>query len=69
MNEESQTPIEERRAEPHRVRLPPFIIDQEVGLGDVIMRGTSAVGVRPCGRCQQRAQALNEWVVFERGRS
>jgi hypothetical protein len=49
---------------PHRVRLPGFLTEQDVGLGDVIKRATAAAGVRPCGGCARRAAALNRWVVF-----
>ncbi|HEX8068877.1 MAG TPA: hypothetical protein VF546_02930 [Pyrinomonadaceae bacterium] len=52
---------------PFRVRLPGFIND-EVGLGDVVKRVTSAAGIRPCGGCQRRAAALNRWLVFSGGR-
>lgn len=48
----------------HRIRLPGFISDKEVGLGDVIKRATSAVGIRSCGGCEGRAGALNRWMVF-----
>lgn len=48
----------------HRVRLPGFIPDTEVGLGDVIKRTTSLAGVRPCGSCLERAASLNRWLVF-----
>ncbi len=48
----------------YRVRLPGFISDEEVGLGDVIKRATYAVGIRPCGGCEKRAAALNRWMVF-----
>jgi hypothetical protein len=59
-------PEEKTKSErqPYRVRLPGFITDEEVGLGDVIKRATSAVGMRPCGGCDQRAAALNRWLVF-----
>jgi hypothetical protein len=50
--------------EPYRVRLPGFIGDREVGLGDVIKRATSVAGIRPCGGCARRAAALNSWVSF-----
>jgi len=50
--------------QPYRVRLPGFITDEEVGLGDVIKRATSAVGMRPCGSCEQRAATLNHWLTF-----
>jgi hypothetical protein len=52
---------------PHRVRLPGFITDEEIGLGDVIKRATSYLGIKPCGGCEQRAVALNRWVVFTKG--
>ena len=46
------------------VRLPGFINDQDVGLGDVVKRATSYVGIKPCGGCARRAEALNRWFVF-----
>jgi len=49
---------------PYRVRLPGFIAETEVGLGDVIKRATSLAGVRPCGSCIERAAKLNRWMVF-----
>jgi len=51
---------------PHRVRLPGFITDEEIGLGDVIKRATSYFGIQPCGGCERRAAALNRWMVFTR---
>jgi hypothetical protein len=50
--------------QPYRVRLPGFISDEEIGLGDAIKRATSVVGIRPCGGCGRRATALNRWMVF-----
>ncbi|WP_323449415.1 hypothetical protein [Streptomyces yaizuensis] len=48
----------------HRVRIPGFARDGgEVGLGDVVTRMTTAVGVRPCGGCGRRADALNRWMA------
>ena len=49
---------------PRRIRLPGFIVDEEIGLGDVIKRATSYVGIKPCGGCEGRAAALNRRVVF-----
>jgi hypothetical protein len=51
---------------PHRVRLPGFITEEEIGLGDVIKRATSYVGIKPCGGCERRAGVLNRWMVFTR---
>jgi hypothetical protein len=50
--------------EGYRVRLPRAIGDEDVGLGDVLKRATSAIGVRPSGGCERRAAALNRWLVF-----
>lgn len=51
---------------PHRVRLPGFLIDEEIGLGDAIKRVTYAMGITPCGGCEKRAAALNRWMNFSR---
>ncbi len=55
---------DELERKPYRVRLPGFISDEDVGLGDVIKRATYAIGVKPCGGCQRRAAVLNRWMVF-----
>ena len=39
------------------------------GLGDVIASATKAVGISPCGGCQQRQDALNRLVPFAGGAS
>jgi hypothetical protein len=59
-----QTTKETRERRPYRVRLPGFVTEKEVGLGDVIKRATSAVGMRPCAGCERRAAAFNRWFVF-----
>ena len=51
---------------PYRIRLPGFVGDKEIGLGDVIKRATSAMGIQSCGGCLQRAATLNRWIVFTR---
>jgi len=50
----------------HRVRLPGFVIEEEIGLGDVVKRATYAMGIKPCSGCEKRAAALNRWMVFSR---
>jgi hypothetical protein len=50
--------------QPYRVRLPGFITEEEIGLGDIIKHATSAVGIEPCGGCTKRAVRLNRWFVF-----
>jgi hypothetical protein len=48
----------------YRVRLPGFVSEEDVGLGDVIKRATSTVGIKSCGGCNRRAAALNRWMAF-----
>ncbi|MGH6838355.1 MAG: hypothetical protein ACREDT_06080 [Methylocella sp.] len=63
MNEkDGDNPEKDRPA--HRVRLPGFISDEEVGLGDAVKRVTYAVGIKPCGGCAQRATRLNRWLAI-----
>lgn len=63
-NKKKKTPARDRHErKPYRVRVPGFINDQDIGLGDVIKRATYAIGVKPCGGCQRRAAVLNRWVV------
>lgn len=49
------------------VHLPGFITEEEIGLGDVIKRATSYIGIKPCGGCEKRAATLNRWMVFTHG--
>lgn len=58
---------EESVAQPHRVRLPGFLVEEEVGLGDVVKRVTYAMGFRPCESCEKRVAGLNHWMVFTGG--
>jgi hypothetical protein len=58
--------VEEIERQPHRVRLPGFLIEEETGLGDAFKRITYAMGIKPCGGCETRAQALNRWMRFSR---
>jgi hypothetical protein len=51
-------------AAPYQVRLPGFISEETVGLGDVIKKATAAVGITPCAGCARRADLLNRWVTF-----
>jgi hypothetical protein len=54
----------EAQPSPRRIRLPGFVVDEDVGLGDVIKRATAAIGIKPCGGCERRATQLNRWIVF-----
>jgi len=60
----SRNHAEKPQPKPHRVRLPGFLIEEEVGLGDVIKRATHAMGIKPCGGCERRAATLNRWMFF-----
>jgi hypothetical protein len=64
--DEPPTAKDEIGSRPHRVRLPGFVTDNEVGLGDVVKRVTYAMGIKPCGGCERRAAAMNRWMVFTR---
>jgi hypothetical protein len=63
-NKRGSNPKPGTAPEPYRLRLPGFILDEEIGLGDVIKRMTSAVGIKPCGGCARRAATLNRWIAF-----
>ena len=54
----------ERR--PYRVRIPGFLIGEEIGLGDALKRVTYAMGIKHCSSCEKRADALNRRMVFFR---
>jgi len=49
---------------PHRLRLPRFLLKHDIGLGDVIKRFTSALGIKTCVGCERRATVLNRWLVL-----
>lgn len=51
-------------ARPYRVRLPGFVTDHDVGLGQAVKRVTSALGIRHCAGCQRRAATMDRWVTF-----
>jgi hypothetical protein len=42
------------KAEPRLIR----------GLGDVVAAATSAVGIKPCGGCKKRQEAMNKMFPF-----
>jgi hypothetical protein len=66
MEHKNATAAEETQTKPRKVRLPGFITEEEVGLGDVVQRVTYAMGIKSCGGCERRAAAMNRWVVFTR---
>ncbi len=46
----------------HTVRLPRFIVKEPLGLGQIVKRMTSAIGVQPCGPCERRANRMDQWL-------
>lgn len=57
--QEESTPV-------HRMRLPVFVRDEDIGLGDVLKRTTTYLGLTPCGACERRAASLNNWLAFSK---
>jgi hypothetical protein len=66
MTDANSASANETQPGPRKVRLPGFIVDEEVGLGDVVQRVTYAMGIKPCGGCERRAAAMNRWMAFTR---
>jgi hypothetical protein len=66
MQDENLAAKDETQSKPYRVRLPGFVANEAIGLGDVVQRVTYAMGIKPCGGCEQRAAAMNRWMVFTR---
>jgi hypothetical protein len=50
--------------QPYRVRLPGFVREEDIGLGDLVKRTTASLFIKPCGGCERRAAALNRWLTF-----
>lgn len=65
-DETTGTPKQESELPAHRIRLPGFLIEEEIGLGDAIKKVTYAMGIDACGNCEKRAAALNRWMHFSR---
>jgi hypothetical protein len=66
MQTEDPNRTNDTQLRPYRVRLPGFVTDEEIGLGDAVKRVTYAMGIKPCGGCERRAAAMNRWMVFTR---
>jgi hypothetical protein len=50
----------------HNIRLPGFLVENEIGLGQAIKKVSYAMGIKPCAGCEQRAAKLDSWVRFSR---
>jgi hypothetical protein len=42
----------------------PLPIEKEIGAGDLVAKVTEAVGIKPCGGCQQRKHKWNSALQF-----
>ena len=49
---------------PFRIRIPGFVHDEDIGLGQAIKYVTGRAGIKPCGGCERRAAALDHRVVL-----
>lgn len=47
-----------------RVRLPGFLVQGELGLGDALKKMTSYFHIAPCSACERRATKLNAWITL-----
>jgi len=48
----------------YHIQLPSLFASSEIGLGDLIKRITSLLGIQPCEPCKRRAERLNEVLVL-----
>nr|WP_281720557.1 hypothetical protein [Nitrosomonas nitrosa] len=64
MNQKEKTWEKIAERKPHCVRLPGFITQEDIGLGDAIKSFTRAMGIQSCAGCERRAALLNSWFVF-----
>ena len=46
------------------IRVPAFVTDESLGLGDAVSRIARAASMSPCGGCDSRRNWLNRWIVF-----
>jgi hypothetical protein len=69
MTKKEEEPKEEpvlAEPEARRVRLPGWLVKEEIGLGDVVKRVAYRTGIKHCAGCDRRAAALNRWITFSR---
>ena len=64
---ENSTGSAERQ--PYRLRLPAFVRDEDIGVGDVVRRTAASLAIKPCRGCERRAAMLNRWLAFAGRRS
>ena len=66
MNEEqpAESGTDATVRQPYRMRLPGFVRDEDIGLGDLVKRTTASLAIKPCRGCERRAAMLNRWLTF-----
>jgi hypothetical protein len=55
---------QDRNGRVFQVNLPTAVRGDAEGVGDLVKRATNAIGIRPCGGCERRADALNRAFPF-----
>ena len=50
----------------HYMVRAPFL-RKDTGVGSLISSVLSSAGVRPCGGCERRAEALDNWLLLKGG--
>jgi hypothetical protein len=58
------TPGQREQRQPYRMRIPGFVSEKEIGLGDIVSRAAVATGLRPCGGCIRRTESLNRLLAL-----
>ena len=56
--------LKQRGGPAFRIPLPAGALARPVGLGDVLSRSASGLGIRPCQKCHERAFRLNRAMTF-----
>ncbi|WP_433518108.1 integrase core domain-containing protein [Nonomuraea sp. CA-143628] len=49
----------------HRAVLPRFIVKEPMGLGQIVKRVTTAVGIKPCHPCEVRAECTDRMLIYD----
>lgn len=63
-NAKQTFPADDEKEDKPLLRIPGFLNDDDIGLGDAVKELTTAIGIRPCGDCERRAARLNRWMVI-----
>ena len=67
MTKPTPQPERDSSRQPYRMRLPGFVSEEDIGLGDVITQTHIDAGNQALRGIAQRAATLNQWLVFGKG--